>query len=84
MGMGRVPPVGYVPHERTLVIHQAHARIMPAIFGQYLELGRASGLKAEPAAIVKRAGNREGSLQGSVQETCERTGRSHRPGLCPG
>jgi DNA invertase Pin-like site-specific DNA recombinase len=38
MWMGGVPPLGYLPKDRTLVIDPAEARIVQHIFARYLEL----------------------------------------------
>lgn len=40
-------PVGYVPHERTLVVDEPQARRIRDIFRLYLEMGCVRGLKTE-------------------------------------
>ena len=45
--MGGIPPMGYRPHERTLVIDEEEALRVREIFALYLELDGVSRLKAE-------------------------------------
>src|SRR5947209_4738340 len=45
--MGGFVPVGYRPHERTLVIDEPEAEIVRTIFQLYLELGSVNQLAAE-------------------------------------
>ena len=47
MWMGGVPPVGYLPHERTLVIDEPQAERIREIYRIYLRLGCVRQLKAE-------------------------------------
>jgi len=47
MWMGGTPPLGYLPHERTLVIDDNEAAKVRHIFTRYIELGSAHELKAE-------------------------------------
>jgi hypothetical protein len=47
MWMGGFAPIGYLPHERTLVIDPAQAERVRAIFRLYLELGCVGRLKLE-------------------------------------
>ena len=47
MWMGGFAPIGYVPHERTLVIDAEQAPRVREIFGLYVELGCIRLLKAE-------------------------------------
>ena len=39
MWMGGSPPIGYRPHERTLVIVEEHAALIRDIFARYVRLG---------------------------------------------
>ena len=39
MWMGGLAPIGYLPHERTLVIEEPHAQLIRDIYRMYLELG---------------------------------------------
>lgn len=43
--MGGNVPVGYVGHERTLVIDQMHAEVVVDIYQRYLALGSIKSLK---------------------------------------
>ena len=52
MWMGGIPPIGYTPHERTLVIDEAQADCIRKIFRLYLEYGCVRRLKNE---LDKRA-----------------------------
>ena len=45
--MGGTPPIGYIGHERTLVIHEEHARLIRHIYQRYLEVGGVKTLKLE-------------------------------------
>lgn len=45
--MGGFAPVGYIPHERTLVIDEPQARHIREIYRLYLELGCVSRLRTE-------------------------------------
>ena len=62
--MGGIAPVGYLPHERTLVVDEPQAERVREIYRLYLALGCVSRLKAEierlawrtPARITLRAG----------------------------
>jgi hypothetical protein len=45
--MGGIPPMGYRPHERTLVVDDEQAARVREIFALYLELDGVSRLKAE-------------------------------------
>ncbi len=47
MWMGGIPPMGYVPKDRTLVIDEPAAQQVREIFNLYLTLGCVSRLKAE-------------------------------------
>jgi DNA invertase Pin-like site-specific DNA recombinase len=47
MWMGGVPPLGYRPFERTLVIDEVEAKTVRHIFSRYLELGSVHALRAE-------------------------------------
>ena len=47
MWMGGFAPIGYLPHERTLVVDAAQAERVREIFRLYLELGCVGRLKAE-------------------------------------
>ena len=51
MWMGGNPPVGYRPHERTLVIDPLQAERIRTIFERYLALGTVRGLQAELASL---------------------------------
>ena len=43
--MGGTPPIGYVGHERTLAIDEAHAELVVDIYQRYLALGSIRALK---------------------------------------
>lgn len=66
--MGGIPPVGYVPKERTLVIDEPQAERIRAMYRLYLELGCVRRLKAEvdqlgfstPIRKTRRAGAKGG------------------------
>jgi len=45
--MGGVTPLGYLPHERTLVIEEIHAERVREIFRRYVDLGCVRRLKVE-------------------------------------
>jgi site-specific DNA recombinase len=45
--MGGIPPMGYRPHERSLLVDEEQAERVREIFALYLELGSVSRLKAE-------------------------------------
>jgi hypothetical protein len=47
MWMGGLAPIGYLPHERTLVIEEPHAQLIRDIYRMYLDLGSVGALKAE-------------------------------------
>ena len=47
MWMGGVPPLGYTPKDRTLVIVPAEAEQVRSLFRRYLELGSVHELEAE-------------------------------------
>jgi hypothetical protein len=47
MWMGGIPPLGYRPHERTLIIDEAEAVTVRLIFERYLALGSVHALKDE-------------------------------------
>lgn len=51
MWMGGIPPLGYKPHGRTLVVVEEHAALVRTIFERYRELGNvrlvAESLKAD-------------------------------------
>ena len=47
MWMGGIPPMGYVPSERTLSVHVEQALMVREIFSLYLDLGCVRELKAE-------------------------------------
>jgi len=47
MWMGGVPPIGYTPHERSLVIDEAQAKQVREIYRRYLVLGCVRRLKGE-------------------------------------
>ena len=47
MWMGGTPPIGYVGHERTLVIHEEHANLIRFIYQRYLETKGIKTLKLE-------------------------------------
>jgi site-specific DNA recombinase len=47
MWMGGLAPIGYLPHERTLVIDEPQAERVREIYRLYLELGCVRRLKAE-------------------------------------
>lgn len=62
MWMGGTPPLGYRPHERTLVIDEAEAATVRHIFGRYLTVGSVHALRDElaGAGIRARPGKRGG------------------------
>jgi len=45
--MGGTPPIGYIGHERTLVIHEEHAKLIRHIYQRYLETKGIKTLKLE-------------------------------------
>jgi len=45
--MGGTAPIGYVGHERTLVIDEAHATLIRHLYGRYLVLGSIRALKMD-------------------------------------
>jgi DNA invertase Pin-like site-specific DNA recombinase/ribosomal protein S15P/S13E len=45
--MGGTPPIGYIGHERTLVIHEAHAKLIRYLYQRYLEVRGVKTLKLE-------------------------------------
>lgn len=47
MWMGGLAPIGYLPHERTLVIEEPHAQRIRDVFQLYLDLGCVRRLKLE-------------------------------------
>ena len=47
MWMGGTPPLGYRPHERTLVIDEAEAETVRYIFSRYLDLCSVHELKRD-------------------------------------
>ena len=47
MWMGGFAPIGYLPHERTLVVDDANAQRIRDVFGLYLDLGCVARLKEE-------------------------------------
>lgn len=47
MWMGGTPPIGYLGHERTLIIDDANAELIRTIYSRYLELGCVRRLKME-------------------------------------
>ena len=47
MWMGGFAPIGYIPHERTLVIDEPQAQRIREIYRHYLELGCVSRLRTE-------------------------------------
>ena len=67
MWMGGIPPLGYRPHERTLVIDEAEAVTVRHIFERYLALGSVHALRDELTKLgvrsrpSKRAGGEDGA-----------------------
>lgn len=47
MWMGGYAPIGYIGHERTLVIDEAHANLIRHLYKRYLEVGTIRKLKME-------------------------------------
>jgi DNA invertase Pin-like site-specific DNA recombinase len=47
MWMGGTPPIGYLGHERTLIIDDANTELIHTIYSRYLELGCVRRLKME-------------------------------------
>jgi DNA invertase Pin-like site-specific DNA recombinase len=45
--MGGITPIGYLPHERTLVIDESQAPLIREIYRLYLQLGSVRQLKSE-------------------------------------
>ena len=45
--MGGTPPIGYIGHERTLVIDEVHAKLVRYLYQRYLEVGTIRKLKME-------------------------------------
>ena len=68
MWMGGVTPVGYLPHERTLIIDEPQAQRIREVYGLYLELSCVRKLKFEldqrgwvtPERNSRRAGQQGG------------------------
>ncbi|SMQ69813.1 Site-specific DNA recombinase [Altererythrobacter xiamenensis] len=58
MWMGGIPPLGYKPHGRTLVVVEEHAALVRGIFERYRELGNvrlvAESLKSEGRHCPRR------------------------------
>lgn len=58
MWMGGIPPLGYKPHGRTLVVVEEHADLVRTIFARYRELGNvrlvAENLKANGLIAPRR------------------------------
>ncbi len=65
--MGGTPPLGYRPHERTLVIREDEATTVRHIFDRYLALGSVHALRDELAAqgIRSRPSKRTGGEAGA-------------------
>lgn len=47
MWMGGIPPLGYAPNGRSLVIVEEHASLVRDLFARYLKLGSVPALEAE-------------------------------------
>ena len=58
MWMGGIPPLGYKPHGRTLVVVKEHAALVRTIFERYRQLGNvrlvAESLKADGLSTPRR------------------------------
>lgn len=58
MWMGGIPPLGYKPHGRTLVVVEEHAALVRTIFERYRQLGNvrlvAESLKADGLSTPRR------------------------------
>lgn len=58
MWMGGIPPLGYKPHGRTLVVVEEHAALVRTIFERYVQLGNvrlvAESLKADGLSSPRR------------------------------
>lgn len=67
MWMGGTPPLGYRPHERTLVIDEAEAATVRHIFERYISLRSVHALKAEleERGIRSRPSKRSGNSSGA-------------------
>jgi site-specific DNA recombinase len=70
MWMGGVPPLGYDPEERRLVINPAEAKTVRHIYERYLELGSVRKLRTElnqrgivSKIRVSKKGNRSGGCR---------------------
>jgi site-specific DNA recombinase len=64
MWMGGFAPIGYVPHERTLVVDEPRAQRVREIFQLYLKLGCVRGLKLELDARGWKTPERQGKRPG--------------------
>ncbi len=66
MWMGGVPPMGYVPKDRTLVIDEPAAQQVREIFNLYLALGCVSKLKIEVGRLGWKTKTRVGQKSARI------------------
>ncbi len=66
MWMGGIPPMGYIPKDRTLAIDETAAQQVREIFNLYLALGCVSKLKAEVDRLGWKTQTRTGRKSGMV------------------
>lgn len=70
MWMGGTPPLGYSPHERTLVINVTEAATVRHIFNRYLALKSVHALQAEldrDGIVSRRNVSRTGRISGGTK-----------------